>query len=62
MNNENIKKSIEDMTKKIEESKTSVESYRRQKATYDEAMLKMTKYLKRRWPVVSTAKLPPLFL
>ena len=32
------------------------------KATYDEAMLKMTKYLKRRWPVVSQAKLPPLFL
>lgn len=32
------------------------------KATYDEAMLKMTKYLKRRWPIVSQAKLPPLFL
>ena len=55
-NNENIKKSIEDMTKKIEESKTSVESYRRQKATYDEAITLLDKTFPA-WLILKTCQM-----
>lgn len=55
-NNENIKKSIEDMTKKIEESKASVENYRRQKATYDEAITLLDKTFPA-WLILKTCQM-----
>lgn len=55
-NNENIKKSIEDMTKKIEESKASVEGYRRQKATYDEAITLLDKTFPA-WLILKTCQM-----
>lgn len=55
-NNENIKKSIEDMTKKIEESKVSVEGYRRQKATYEDAITLLDKTFPA-WLILKTCQM-----
>lgn len=55
-NNENIKISIESMNKKIEESKTVVEGYRRQKATYDEAITLLDKTFPA-WLILKTCQM-----
>lgn len=55
-NNENIKKSIDDMNSKIDESKKSVENYRRQKATYDDAITLLDKTFPA-WLILKTCQM-----